>query len=103
MPQAQESIRQSIEQVGQQARTASRQMAAASTRAKNQALTELAQRLESHRAALKAANAIDLRNAAAAGCDAAFIDRLTLSDKSIDTMIEGVHQIVGLADPIGDE
>ena len=102
MPQAQESIRQSIEQVGQQARTASRQMAAASTRAKNQALTELAQRLESHRAALKAANAIDLRNAAAAGCDAAFIDRLTLSDKSIDTMIEGVHQIVALADPIGE-
>jgi glutamate-5-semialdehyde dehydrogenase len=102
MPQAQESIRQSIEQVGQQARTASRQMAAASTRAKNQALTELAQRLESHRAALKAANAIDLRNAAAAGCDAAFIDRLTLTDKSIDTMIEGVHQIVALADPIGE-
>ncbi|MFZ9345996.1 MAG: glutamate-5-semialdehyde dehydrogenase [Burkholderiaceae bacterium] len=102
MPQAQESIRQSIEHVGQQARAASRQMAAASTRAKNRALTELAQRLESHRAALKAANAIDLRNAAAAGCDAAFIDRLTLSDKSIDTMIEGVHQIVALADPIGE-
>ena len=102
MPQAQESIRQSIEQVGQQARAASRHMAAASTRAKNQALTDLAQRLESHRAALKAANAIDLRNAAAAGCDAAFIDRLTLSDKSIDTMIDGVHQIVALADPIGE-
>lgn len=102
MPQAQESIRQSIEQVGQQARAASRHMAAASTRAKNQALTDLAQRLQAHRAALKAANAIDLRNAAAAGCDAAFIDRLTLSDKSIDTMIDGVHQIVALADPIGE-
>ena len=88
--------------LGQQARLASRQMAAASTAQKNQCLAALARLIDSERNTLKAANASDLARAKAAGHDAAFIDRLTLSDKAIATMIEGVHQIAALADPIGE-
>ncbi len=102
MSQAQSSIRLAVAQIGQRARSASRQMAVAGTREKNNALTELASRISAKRSALKAANAADIARATSAGFDAAFIDRLTLSDKSIDTMIEGLHQIVALGDPIGE-
>ena len=102
MSHAESSIRLAVAQIGQRARNASRQMAVAGTREKNNALLELATRIACQRAALKAANAADVERARAAGFDAAFVDRLTLSDKSIDTMIEGIHQIVALGDPIGE-
>lgn len=88
--------------IGRKARQASREMAKAGTRQKNKALSELARFIDQARPALKAANAADVARAKAAGNDAAFIDRLTLSDQSINAMIEGVRQIVGLTDPIGE-
>jgi glutamate-5-semialdehyde dehydrogenase len=94
-------IRQQIIALGKQARIASRAMATASTTQKNQALGTLARLIEANRAALKTANAADIDRASKAGHDAAFIDRLTLSEKAIDTMIEGIEQIVALEDPIG--
>jgi glutamate-5-semialdehyde dehydrogenase len=77
-------------------------MAKAGTRQKNEALTRLAELIEANRARLKSANQTDLDRARAAGHDAAFIDRLTLSDKAIDAMVEGVAQVAKLADPIGE-
>ncbi|MBY0570813.1 MAG: glutamate-5-semialdehyde dehydrogenase, partial [Burkholderiaceae bacterium] len=53
-------------------------------------------------AALRAANELDLAAAKASGMEAAMLDRLTLSDKAIATMAEGLEQIVSLADPIGE-
>ncbi|MBI3730096.1 MAG: glutamate-5-semialdehyde dehydrogenase [Burkholderiales bacterium] len=53
-------------------------------------------------AALRAANEMDLAAAKAAGMEAAMLDRLTLSDKAIATMAEGLEQIVSLSDPIGE-
>ncbi len=52
--------------------------------------------------ALKEANALDISIALAAGKDAAFIDRLTLTDKRIAAMREGIAQIVSLQDPVGE-
>ena len=77
-------------------------MAKAGTRQKNEALTRLADLIQAHRAQLKSANQADLDRAKAAGNDAAFIDRLTLSDKAIDAMVEGVAQVATLFDPIGE-
>ncbi len=94
-------IRQSVIALGQQARIASRIMASASAAQKNQALETLANLIDANRVALKAANAADIERATAAGQDPAFIDRLTLSDKTINTMIDGIGQIVALEDPIG--
>jgi glutamate-5-semialdehyde dehydrogenase len=88
--------------LGRRARTASRAMASASTAAKNAALEAIATAIERERAALKNANARDLARAREKGLDAAFIDRLTLSDKAIATMVEGLRQVAALADPIGE-
>jgi glutamate-5-semialdehyde dehydrogenase len=94
-------IRQQLIAIGQQARIASRAMATASPEQKNRALAGLAKLIDANRAALKAANASDIDRATKAGQDPAFIDRLTLSDKAINTMVEGIEQIIALSDPIG--
>jgi len=88
--------------VGRRARAASRVLAAASTAPKNDALLAIAEDLEANRDLLKSENAKDLEAGKAKGLDAALLDRLTLSDKVIDSMIEGVQQIAGLSDPVGE-
>ncbi|SAL69677.1 glutamate-5-semialdehyde dehydrogenase [Caballeronia telluris] len=88
--------------LGRRARAASRAMARATTSARNAALEAVAKAIERERAALKEANARDLARARDKGHDAAFIDRLTLSDRALDTMVEGLRQVASLADPIGE-
>ena len=88
--------------VGQQARAASRAMARASTADKNRALLTIAAAIRRDADKLKAVNARDVERARANGQDAAFVDRLTLSDKAIDTMAAGLEQIAALPDPIGE-
>jgi glutamate-5-semialdehyde dehydrogenase len=96
------NIDQYMTDLGRRARAASRAMARASTAAKNAALVAVAEAIERERDTLKAANARDLDRARDKGHDAAFIDRLTLSDKALDTMVEGLRQVAALADPIGE-
>ncbi|MBL8301863.1 MAG: gamma-glutamyl-phosphate reductase, partial [Ideonella sp.] len=67
--------------VGAAARAASRQMARASTAAKNSALLALARRLRSAGPELQAANLRDIAAAEAAGLAAPMVDRLRLTDK----------------------
>ena len=94
-------IQQYMMTLGQQARQASRSMAAADTAAKNRALLAIADALQAQRGALQSANQQDLAQAHASGLEAALLDRLELADKQLDTMIEGLHQVAALADPIG--
>jgi len=95
-------IQQYITEVGQRARAASRSMARADTAAKNHALTLIAEAIARDADQLRAANLKDLEAARANGLDEAMLDRLTLSDKAIAIMIEGLQQIVALPDPIGE-
>lgn len=95
-------IQHYMQDIGRRARGASREMARASTATKNAALLAVAAGIARDKAALQAANARDVARARANGQDPAFIDRLTLSDKAIATMIEGLRQIAALADPIGE-
>jgi len=88
--------------LGQQARAASRAMARADTNAKNKALTVMAQAIQRDSAKLVAANARDLEAAKAAGLDAAMLDRLTLTEKGVAGMAEGLLQIAALPDPVGE-
>ena len=88
--------------VGLRARAASRAMARASTAAKNTALTAIAAAIRRERARLQAENARDLETGRAKGLDAAMLDRLTLSDQAVETMAQGLEQIAGLADPVGE-
>ena len=88
--------------VGRSARAAAGVLAAASTAAKNAALLTLARRLRDSRAALLAANALDVEAARDAGLAAAMVDRLRLGDAEIEQMAIGAEQIAALADPIGE-
>ena len=96
------SVALAMKTLGHAAREASRPMAAAATRQKNQALRLLAEAIDRQRASLLSANQQDLLAAAAAGHDAAFVDRLTLTDETISAMVQGIQQIIQLEDPIGE-
>jgi len=91
-----------MQQVGSNARLASRTMAAASTSLKNTALLAIADALNNSRSALAAANEQDLASGRTNGLDAAMLDRLELSPQAIDGMIEGLQQVAALADPVGE-
>ncbi|HSH73147.1 MAG TPA: glutamate-5-semialdehyde dehydrogenase [Methylophilaceae bacterium] len=95
-------IKAYMQQVGQNARAASRAMARADTNAKNLALITIANAIRRDKAKLLAANQQDLDAAKASGLDAAMLDRLALSEKSIATMVDGLEQIAKLTDPIGE-
>ena len=88
--------------LGQSARKAARAMAKADTASKNRALELIAQAIRRDAALLTAANQKDLEQARSNGLAAAMIDRLTLSEKAIATMAEGLEQIASLPDPIGE-
>ncbi|WP_372725130.1 glutamate-5-semialdehyde dehydrogenase [Immundisolibacter sp.] len=90
-----------IEQLGQRARAASRQLARASTALKNDALAAMADALQRAEPALLAANARDLASGKATGLDAALLDRLMLDRSRIASMADGLRQIAALADPVG--
>jgi glutamate-5-semialdehyde dehydrogenase len=101
-PLSEVDLRHLLTEIGKKARLASRAMAKASTQQKNTALLQMAMLVRSHASELKVANAKDLAQAAASGNDAAFIDRLTLTDQVIESMAVGLEQIVILQDPIGE-
>ncbi len=95
------TLQDSMLTIGQRARQASRAMLRASGAQKAQALIAMAEALSEQRAALQDANRIDLEAARARNIEPALLDRLTLSDRSIDVMIEGLHQIASMSDPVG--
>jgi glutamate-5-semialdehyde dehydrogenase len=94
-------VKQYMRQLGEAARLAARELARTDTSRKNAALLAIAAAVRRDRDALIAANAVDLQSARDSGKDAAFIDRLTLSAKSIETMALGLEQVAALPDPIG--
>ncbi len=95
-------IKQYMTQLGQQARAASRVLARAQTRQKNEALQAIADAIAQQRAQILAENRKDLDAGRDKGLDAALLDRLELNDARIDGMIDGIHQIAALPDPIGE-
>jgi glutamate-5-semialdehyde dehydrogenase len=88
--------------VGRAAREASRLVAKADTDTKNAALRAIARAIERTSETLLAANARDVDAARHAGLDDAGIDRLTLTQTGIAAMADGLVQIAGLPDPIGE-
>ena len=95
------SIEQSMLLLGENARRASFAMRRAPDAQKRLALISMADNLLSRRDALRQANAADVERARQNGLEPALLDRLTLSDKSIDLMANGLRQIAAMADPVG--
>lgn len=95
-------IKTYMQAVGREARAASRTMAKAETASKNQALAAIAAAIKRNEKRLLAANNTDLEAAKTKGLESALIDRLTLTSKSVTSMVEGLLQIAALSDPIGE-
>lgn len=95
------TIHQMMQEIGRRARQASRAMARASSEQKNQALLRIAKLVRERAEEIGRVNALDVARAKTNGQDAAFIDRLTMTPKTIESMALGLEQIVSLDDPIG--
>jgi len=91
-----------VADIGRRAREASRLTARAATAAKDVALRAAAAAIRREAAALAAENTKDLEAARGAGHDAAFVDRLALTPKLIESMALGLEQIAALPDPVGE-
>ncbi|MBU3627564.1 glutamate-5-semialdehyde dehydrogenase [Polynucleobacter sp. AP-Reno-20A-A9] len=95
------SIQEMMQDIGMRARAASRAMARASSEQKNQALLHIAKVVRQQAAEIQRINQVDVERAKGNGQDPAFVDRLTMTPKTIETMALGLEQIVSLDDPIG--
>lgn len=95
-------IKAYMQSVGIAAREASRDLARASRDSKNHALKAIAKQLDANRSAVLAANKADMDNGRSNGLNDALLDRLELNDGRVDAMIEGLHQVAELPDPVGE-
>ncbi|MBT9372677.1 glutamate-5-semialdehyde dehydrogenase [Rhizobium sp. CSW-27] len=95
-------IDQMMQAIGRNAKTAARRLATASSEAKNAALNAAADAIVAAMPEILAANAADLAAVADKGLQPSFIDRLTLNEKRVAEMAEGLRAIAGLPDPVGD-
>ncbi len=90
-----------LEAVCQAAKEASRSLGLFDTARKNSCLLKCAKAIEENQELIVNANAKDIANARKNGMSEALIDRLTITESRIRGMVEGVEQVVSLADPIG--
>ncbi|NGR07477.1 glutamate-5-semialdehyde dehydrogenase [bacterium SGD-2] len=93
--------RAAMQAYGRRARAAARLMRNASGRAKAAALLAMAELIEARAATLKQENARDLEAGRSSGLADAMLDRLTLSDKALAGMVNGLRQIAAMDDPVG--
>ena len=96
------TIQEEIHGLGVRARAAAQALRAYSTEQKNAALEAIAAALEKAKDEIGKANAEDVKAAAAEGMAPAMLDRLTLTDKRFAAMVQGVRDIIALADPVGE-
>jgi glutamate-5-semialdehyde dehydrogenase len=90
-----------MQELGQNARLAAREMAKANTGAKNQALEAIASVILAGQDQLIQANSKDMENGRGNGLEPALLDRLELTTARINSMAEGLRQVATLADPVG--
>jgi glutamate-5-semialdehyde dehydrogenase len=93
---------QQIRDLCVQARAGARALAAMPVRNLDVLLEEIAFQLEADAAEIFAANALDLAAGQQAGLAPAMLDRLRLDEKSLNAIITGVRQVLGLPQPLGE-
>ena len=86
----------------QAAKQAAAKLAVTSTAVKNAALLAMAAALEAQQSEILAANKRDMTAAAAKGMKSSMLDRLKLTAERISGMADGLRQVAGLADPVGN-
>ena len=88
--------------IGQQARTASRQIAIASAESKSASLIQAATELRNSLQTILDANAKDLARGRQNGMSEALLDRLLLDETRIAGIAESLVAIAGFPDPVGE-
>lgn len=84
------------------AKKAAAKLAVTNTAVKNKALLAMAEALEKEQEAILAANALDMERAEAKGMKSSMLDRLKLTPERIGGMADGLRQVAGLPDPVGN-
>ncbi|MDO9106657.1 MAG: glutamate-5-semialdehyde dehydrogenase [Methylovulum sp.] len=95
-------IKDYMQGLGINAKQAGREISRASSGKKNLALLEIADAIDKNRELLAVENQKDLHAGQHNGLDAAALDRLALTPKAIQAMIEGLKQVAALPDPVGE-
>ena len=96
------NVHDTILEMATKARAAAAGLAKKTTDEKNAALLAIAESLEKNRAAIVAANGVDLAHAKEAGISSSMLDRLTLTPARFDAMVAGVRHVATLPDPVGE-
>lgn len=96
------SIQEQMIEMGKAAKAAARDLAKSSGKAKQDALLILADLLESETETIAKANKLDLDAAAERGLDKARVQRLTISEKVLNSMIQGCREVAAMPDPVGE-
>jgi glutamate-5-semialdehyde dehydrogenase len=95
-------VKQYMQQLGQQARAAGREISKAESGRKNNALLKIAEAIATGSAEIASENRKDLEAGKQNGMDPASLDRLELTPARIQAMIEGLKQVAALPDPVGE-
>lgn len=95
-------LREQVHDAARRARVAARALATLSTETKNRALNTAADHLLMHMGDVLAANEADLEAARAAGTPEAMLDRLALNPSRVEGIADGLRQVAGLPDPLGE-
>lgn len=96
------SIKNEILKIASDARSASLKLASLDTGVKNRAILRMADEILNQADTIKGANKKDLEGATGKGLSKAMIDRLTISDKVLKAMADGIKEVVALPDPVGE-
>ncbi len=96
------SVEETISQMAREAKRAARAAASMSTEIKNRVLNRVADELRQQAEAVQRENEKDLAAGREKGLSSAMLDRLTLSDRVINSMIDGLHEVAALVDPVGE-
>ena len=95
-------LQEQMQRIARTAREASRKLAQVSSKQKNEVLGTMAILLEAKRTEINSANQEDLSNAKELELPLAMIDRLTLTQKRIDSMVKGLRTVREFHDPVGE-
>ncbi|MFC1839008.1 glutamate-5-semialdehyde dehydrogenase [Thermodesulfobacteriota bacterium] len=96
------SINQMIEEMAKAAKKASRVLRTIDRRKKDAVLDSIVKKLIEREKDIYSENEKDIRGATERGLSSAMIDRLTLNNKTMESMIKGVKEVMLLPDPVGE-
>ncbi len=94
-------LKENLFLMGKNARKASQTLTLANSKIKNNALEAMAADIETNKEIILEANIKDIENAKANNISKSFLDRLILNDERIQSISNGLREIIKIEDPVG--